>query len=70
MHNKIFGYDPLYERVQGGIETSTITGKLADMDAIGFAPTARGAHTTKEHIALSQTPDFWRWMLAILEEKE
>ena len=70
VHNKIFGYEPLYERVQGGIETSTITGKLADMDAIGFAPTARGAHTTEEYIALSQTPDFWRWMLAILEEKE
>lgn len=70
VHNRLFGYDPEFETVQGGIETSIIKGAIPDMDAVGFAPTARGAHTTKEYILLPETPDYWKWMLELLKEKE
>ena len=69
-HNKLFGYDPEFEAVQGGIETAIIKGAIPDMDAVGFAPTARGAHTSHEYILLPETPDYWKWMLELLKEKE
>lgn len=70
VHNKLFGYEPEFEAVQGGIETAIIKGVIPDMDAVGFAPTARGAHTSHEYILLPETPDYWKWMLELLKEKE
>lgn len=69
-HSKLFGYEPEFENVQGGIETAIIKGSIPDMDAVGFAPTARGAHTSHEYIFLPETPDYWKWMLELLKEKE
>lgn len=70
VHDKLFGYKPEFEAVQGGIETAIVKGAIPDMDAVGFAPTARGAHTTQEYILLPETPDYWKWMLELLREKE
>ena len=70
VHKELFGYEPQFEAVQGGIETAIIKGAIPDMDAVGFAPTARGAHTAHEYILLPETPDYWKWMLALLKEKE
>ena len=47
-----------------------IRAAIPDMDAVGFAPTARGAHTSHEYIFLPETPDYWKWMLELLKEKE
>ncbi len=69
-HIKLFGEEPQLERVQGGIETSVITGAIPDMDAVGLAPTSRGAHTTKEHIFISEVAAYWQWLTAVLAEKE
>ena len=69
VHNELFGYNPEFEAVQGGIETAIIKGFIPDMDAVGFAPTARGAHTSHEYILLSEAPDYWKWMLALLSKK-
>ena len=70
VHKNIFGNAPMLERVQGGIETAIIVQKINDMDAIGFAPTARGAHSTKECIHLLETPDYWKWLIELLAHKE
>lgn len=70
VHKNIFGNAPMLERVQGGIETAIILQKINDMDAIGFAPTARGAHSTKECIHLLETPDYWKWLIELLAHKE
>ncbi len=69
-HKSLFGTKPQIERVPGGIEVAVITSEIPDMDAVGIAPTARGAHTTNEHIILSEVPDYWKLLLAVLEEKE
>lgn len=71
VHKELFsGELPGIERVQGGIETCIITKGIPDMDAVGVAPTARGAHTTKEYIKISETLDFWKWLLEVLSKKE
>lgn len=69
-HKALFGCDMDIERCPGGIETGILVTKLPDMDAIGIAPTARGAHTPNEHLLLSEVPAFWQLVLAVLAEKE
>ncbi len=69
-HKEVFGYAPELERVSGGIETGIITAQIPDMDAVGIAPTARGAHTTEEHILLDETEDYWKWLITVLAKKD
>ncbi len=70
IHRSLFGEDMELERCSGGIETGILTHKLPDMDAIGIAPTARGAHTPNEHLFISQVQPYWQLLLAVLAEKE
>ncbi len=70
VHKKLFNFEPEFEHVLGGIEIAPIVEALPYMDAVGIAPTARGAHTSREHIILSETEDFWCWLLAVLGEKD
>ncbi len=69
VHSRLYGYEPTLERVLGGIEVGIITGEIEDMDAVGIAPTARGAHTAKEHIILSETEDYWTLLTEVLKKK-
>lgn len=69
-HNKLFGSSPAFERVQGGIEIASVLQAIKDMDAVGIAPTARGAHTTDERLYISEVPDYWALITAVLAEKE
>jgi len=70
MHQTLFGYPIEIERCHGGIEASIIVGAVPDMDAIGIAPTARGAHTTKEYLLIDQVAPYWQLITAVLAEKE
>lgn len=69
LHQQKFGYAPTIETILGGLDTSIIVSKIPDMQAIGFAPTARGAHTTSERLYIKEVPDFWTWMLLIIQSK-
>ena len=70
VHSRLFGEEMALERASGGIETCIITAQLPDMDAVGVAPTARGAHTTKEHLFISEAAPYWTLIKAVLAEKE
>ena len=68
-HERLFGYPLELERVHGGVETGILLGKLPDMDAVGLAPTARGAHTTGEYLLIDQVMPYWQLLTAVLAEK-
>ena len=70
VHQAIFGCPMDIERAPGGVETGILTHKLPDMDALGVAPTGRGAHSTQERLYISETADYWQLLLAVLAEKE
>jgi dipeptidase D len=70
IHKDLFGTDMEIERCPGGIETGIIVDQLPDMDAIGVAPTARGAHTTSEYLLLDEVAPYWQLLTAVLAEKE
>ncbi len=70
VHKHLFGEEMEIERVHGGIEVGIIKGAIPDMDAVGVAPTARGAHTTGEYLLLDEVMPYWDLILAVLAEKE
>lgn len=70
VHTAMFGEPLETERVPGGIEVVHIVNAIPDMDAVGIAPTARGAHTTKEHLFISEVQPYWDLMKAMLADKE
>ena len=70
IHRQIFQREMDIERVAGGIETGIVTHRIPEMDAIGIAPTARGAHTTKEYLDIAETGDYWRLLVGVLADKD
>lgn len=70
IHKALFGYDMDIERCSGGIESGILTSQIPDMDTVGIAPTARGAHTPKEYLQISEAAPYWQLMLAVLAAKE
>ena len=70
IHQQLYGTPMEIERVPGGIEVVFITQGVPDMDPVGIAPTARGAHTTKEHLFISEVEPYWTLMKAVLAHKE
>lgn len=69
MHQTLFGKPMEIERVHGGIEVGIILGAVPDMDAVGIAPTARGAHTTGEYLLIDEVLPYWQLLTAVLAEK-
>ena len=68
-HKNFFGEELVINRALGGLEVGPILGAIPDMDAVGYAPSSYGAHTTKEYLDISQTPSFWKILLAVLAHK-
>lgn len=68
-HQRLFGCPMEIERVHGGIEVGIILGSIGDMDAVGIAPTARGAHTTGEYLLIDEVMPYWQLLTAVLAQK-
>ncbi|MBQ7566432.1 MAG: M20/M25/M40 family metallo-hydrolase [Oscillospiraceae bacterium] len=69
-HKRLLGTDVTYSRAMGGTDAGVIVGAIPDMDTVGYAPSSYGAHTTAEHLEISQVQPFWDVLLAVLAEKE
>lgn len=66
LYRDLFGQEMRVQVENGSVEVSVITAAIPDMDAIGFAPKSRGAHTTDEHLYLETMPVFWSLLTALL----
>ena len=66
LYRDLFGQEMRVQVENGSVEVSMITAAIPDMDAIGFAPKSRGAHTTDEHLYLETMPVFWFLLTALL----
>ena len=66
VYAQMYGEPMKVEVENGGVEPSIVTNRMPDMDAVGFAPKSRGAHTTKEHLYLDTMEPFWNYFKAVL----
>lgn len=62
-----FGRPMSIEVEHGTVEVGILVGAIPDMDAVGFAPKSRGAHTTREHLYLETVEPFWQLFCDVLE---
>lgn len=69
-HRRLFDSEIEVEHIHGGIEVSYIMTHHPDMDAVGISPTAQGAHTTEEHLFISEVQPFWDLMTEFLRTKD
>jgi len=69
-HRKLYGSEIEVEHIHGGIEVSYIMNCHPDMDAVGFSPTAKGAHSVDEHLLLDEVPVFWNLMMEFFQTKD
>lgn len=63
-----FGRPMSAEVEHGSVEVGVLVGAIPDMDAVGFAPKSRGAHTTKEYLCLDTVEPFWLLFCDVLEQ--
>lgn len=68
-HRRIVGSDVTYERVQGGIEVGVVVKAIPEMDAVGYAPSSHGAHSTKERLDIGEVMPFWQVLLDVLSRR-
>lgn len=69
-HKQLFGNDLTVSRALGGLEVGPILGGIPEMDAVGYAPSSFGAHTTSEYLQISEAPAFWEVLKAVLAHKK
>lgn len=62
-----FGRPMDTEVEHGTVEVGVLVGAIPEMDAAGFAPKSRGAHTTKEYLCLDTVEPFWQLFCDVLE---
>ena len=68
-HQRICGFPARIECIHGGVEVGPIVGAIPDMDAVGYAPTARAAHTTKEYLDIDEVEPFWLVLKDVLASR-
>lgn len=66
VYRDLYGEEMRVQVENGAVEVSVIQAAIPEMDAIGFAPRSRGAHTTDEHLDLETMPAFWSLLTALL----
>lgn len=69
-HRKVCGFEPEFERPLSVAETGIIVGAIPDMDCVGYAPSAHGAHTPDEYLVLSEVQPYWDVLLEVLQQKD
>ena len=68
LFQEMYGEEIKIEYGQGGCEPGIIIDKLPDMDALGLAPTSRGAHTTRERFYLETVEPTYQLFVRMLRQ--
>lgn len=66
--SELYGRQMRETVIHGLVEVGVIRRAIPEMDCIGFAPLARGAHTREERLYLDALPAFWEHFKAVLRK--
>lgn len=69
-YRELFDKEMCVQKTHGCVEAGVIVGAIPDMDAAGYAPTATGAHTTREHLFINEVMPYWEVMKKVMGTKE
>lgn len=68
LYREMYGEEIKIEYGQGGCEPGIVIDKLPDMDALGLAPTSRGAHTTRERFYIETVEPTYQLFVRMLRQ--
>lgn len=67
-HVDIFGYEAKIMAIHAGLECGLLGQHYPDMEMISVGPTIHGAHSPDERCKISTVVNFWKFLVAALEE--
>ena len=68
VYKRVFAKDPLVKAIHAGLECGIIGEKYPSMDMISFGPTIEHPHSPEERVHIGSVEDFWRFLIASLQE--
>lgn len=69
-YKELYDKDIAVQKTHGCIEIGEIVNRVPGMDAVAYAPTSTGAHTTKEHLFINEVKPYWDVIKKVMAEKE
>lgn len=70
IYKSMFGSDLVIEAIHAGVECGLLADKIPDMDAISMGPNILDIHTPNEHLSISSVERMWRFIKAVIEERD
>jgi dipeptidase D len=68
-YQNLFKEEPKIRAIHAGLECGLFLEKYPHLDMISIGPTMRGVHSPDERLSISSTQKCWKWLIAILKEK-
>ena len=67
VHQKTFGKPMAIKAIHAGLECGLIGEKYPEMQMVSFGPSMWDVHTPEENISVSSVANFWKLLVAVLE---
>jgi len=61
-HKRVFGYEPGFQEVHGGLELGLIAQKYPNLDCVSMGPEILDAHTTEERLKIDTVIPWYEWL--------
>ena len=69
-YRSLFGSEIKIEAIHAGLECGILSSKIEGLDCVSIGPNMKDIHTTEEKLSISSTERIWKYVLAVLAEKD
>lgn len=70
VYQRMFQKAPRVEAIHAGLECGILSSKIEGLDCVSIGPNMKDIHTTEEKLSISSTERIWKYVLAVLAEKD
>lgn len=70
IYEKMYGKKPEIQAIHAGLECGILADKIKGLDCISLGPDMHNVHTTEESLDIASVESVWKYLLAVLAEKE
>lgn len=70
IYEKMYGKKPEIQAIHAGLECGILADKIKGLDCISLGPDMHNVHTTEESLDIASVESVWKYLLAVLADKE
>ncbi len=70
VYEQLFGKQPQLAAIHAGLECGVFISRIPHLDCISCGPDMWNVHTSRERLSVSSVQSFWKFLLAVLADKE